>query len=160
MILAIVPHHHHEGLVCVVMEICEQDNQVNDEHTEHSDLPSDSEHEKSCVGESEYTAPRAANEIKCKISSCQNHDFTHLFPIFFLAADILSFDTGTSTSDFKYGEYISFYKSSEASQFHGLRAPPFIISWNSNWLIGYKLIGFVHLNVFKAHGIGIYISNH
>jgi len=122
LLLAIVPHHHHEGLVCIVMEICEQDNQVNDKHTDHRELPD--EHEQSCIAESEYTAPKV-DEARCKIASCQNHDFTHLFPIFFLAADVLTFDTGVSLSYFKYGEYILFYKSAEANQFHGLRAPPF-----------------------------------
>lgn len=124
LLLAIVPHHHHEGLVCIVMEICEQDNQVNDEHTDHRELPNDNDHEQSCVAESEYTAPKT-DDTRCKVPSCQNHDFTHLFPIFFLAADVLTFDTGISLSDYKYGEYILFYKSAEANQFHGLRAPPF-----------------------------------
>jgi len=128
LILAIVPHHHHEGLACIVMEMCEQDNQVNDEHTDHRELPDNSEHNQSCIGESQYIAPQTTNEIKCKVFSCQNHDFTHLFPILFLAADFLIYNAGISISDFKYGEYILFYKSAEANQFHGLRAPPFTIS--------------------------------
>lgn len=28
-------HHHHEGRVCLVEEICTEDGNVNDEHTEH-----------------------------------------------------------------------------------------------------------------------------
>ena len=128
LILAIVPHHHHEGLVCIVMEICEQDNQVNDEHTDHRELPNDSDHEQSCIAESKYTSPKTTNETKCKVSSCQNHDLTHLFPIFFLAADFLIYDSGESTSDFEYGEFISFYKSAVANQFQFLLAPPSIIS--------------------------------
>lgn len=124
ILLALVPHHHHQGLVCVVMEICEQDNQVNDQHTSHGELPDDNAHEQMCIADSEYTAPKA-DEKKCNLPSCHNHDFNHFFPIFFLAADILAFDTGTSLSDYKFGEYILTYKSAEANQFHGLRAPPF-----------------------------------
>jgi hypothetical protein len=112
--LAVVSHHHHDGLPCIV--------------TEHRDLPGDSE-EGTCIVESEYTAPKTVDEIKCKITSCRNHDFNHLFPVCFLAADFLSFTTGVSTSDSKCGEYILLlYKSSDANLFHGLRAPPFIIA--------------------------------
>ncbi|MDR0431252.1 MAG: hypothetical protein LBH58_12345 [Tannerellaceae bacterium] len=121
LILVVVPHHHHEGLACIVMEICEQDNQVNDEHTGHQELPDDSEHDQSCIAESKYIAP---NETKCKVFSCPNYGFTHLFPALFLAADLLIYDRGISTSCCKYGAYILFHTSAEANPFHGLRAPP------------------------------------
>ncbi|MDR1623439.1 MAG: hypothetical protein LBS04_00485 [Tannerellaceae bacterium] len=112
--LAVVSHHHHEGLPCIV--------------TEHRDLPGDSEQE-TCIVESEYTAPKTIDEIKNKIVSYRNHDFNHLFPVFFLAADFLSFATEISTSGSKCGEYrLLLYKSSDANLFHGLRAPPFVIS--------------------------------
>jgi hypothetical protein len=112
--LAVVSHHHHEGLPCIV--------------TEHRDLPDDGEHG-TCIVESEYTAPKTIDEIKCKIVSCRNHDSNHLFPMFFLAADFLPLATEISTSDNKCGDYILLlYKSSDANLSHGLRAPPFVIS--------------------------------
>jgi hypothetical protein len=112
--LAVVPHHHHDGFPCAAVE--------------HRDLPGDCE-QGECVAESEYTAPKTIDETKCKIASCRNHDFNHLFPVFFLAADFLSFTTEISISDNKCGEYILLlYKSSDANLFHGLRAPPFVIS--------------------------------
>jgi hypothetical protein len=69
--LIILPHHHHEGLACIVMEVCEQDNKVNDEHTHHSDTP-DEEHNETCIAETEYIAPLFKGESKCKISSCKD----------------------------------------------------------------------------------------
>ena len=30
-----IPHHHHGEVVCAIMERCEMDDAVNDEHTEH-----------------------------------------------------------------------------------------------------------------------------
>jgi hypothetical protein len=113
--IAVVPHHHHDGLPCIVA-------------TEHTDLPDGCERE-TCLAESEYIAPKTIDEIKCKIASCRNHDFGHLFPVLFLTADFLSFTTEISTAGITCGEYILLlYKSSDASPSHGLRAPPFIIS--------------------------------
>ena len=127
--LIILPHHHHEGLACIVMEVCEQDNKVNDEHTHHSDTP-DEEHNETCIAETEYIVPLFKGESKCKISSCKNYNHNHiyLFPVYFLVADLLNFDTGNFFFKTEYGEHISFYKSAEAVQFNGLRAPPFMLS--------------------------------
>lgn len=30
--LPMVPHHHHQGTVCVVMERCQSDGAINDQH--------------------------------------------------------------------------------------------------------------------------------
>jgi hypothetical protein len=127
--LRVLPHHHHSGQVCFVMETGEQDHTVNDEHTHHNGIP-DEGHGKTCVAETEYIAPSFKDEIKCKISSCKNYDHNHiyLFPVFFLVADLLNFDTGNSFFKTAYGEHISFYKSAKAIQFNGLRAPPITLS--------------------------------
>jgi hypothetical protein len=113
--IAIVPHHHHDGFPCITA-------------TEHTDLPDSCERE-TCLAESEYIAPKTIDEIKCKIASCRNHDFNHLFPVIFLAADFLSFTTGISTAGITCGEQVLLlYNSSDTSPSHGLRAPPFIIA--------------------------------
>lgn len=33
--LPMVPHHHHHGTLCVVMERCQSDGAINDQHTHH-----------------------------------------------------------------------------------------------------------------------------
>ncbi|MDR0750649.1 MAG: hypothetical protein LBF62_13915 [Tannerellaceae bacterium] len=110
---AVVSHHHHEGLPCIV--------------TEHSGLPGGEEG--TCIVESEYTAPRATGEIKCRIVSFRDYDSGHLFPAFFLAADSQPFAMQIPPSGNTCGKHILLLcKSSEANRFHGLRAPPSVIS--------------------------------
>ena len=165
LIHAVVPHHHHGGYVCFIMEECEGDNHINCYHSEnhglhadcehngHHGLPADCdhaehhglptgckhgahhdgapvgcEHNQSCIADAEYIDPQNSSEVKRKSYSSQNHDLVQLFPILFLTSDFLTFDTGVLLSDFKLNEYLLFYKSAEASQFHGLRAPPSLIS--------------------------------
>jgi hypothetical protein len=125
--LTILPHHHHDGRICIVMDVCEQDHAINDEHTHHNDIP-DEEHPDTCIAETEYIAPPFKDEAKCKIFSCKNYNHIYLFPIYFLVADLLNFDTGNSFFKIEYGEHISFDKSAEATRLNGLRAPPFMLS--------------------------------
>ena len=35
LIAPMIPHHHHGEVICAIMEQCEMDGEVNDEHTEH-----------------------------------------------------------------------------------------------------------------------------
>ncbi len=126
LVLTIVPHHHHKGATCMIVERCEKDNAVNDEHTGHAE--NDMNHDKSCVIESDFVIPQADNGMKCKVSSCDNPDHIHFFPILYLVADFLLYPAETISPQPEYGEYVSFYTSAEASQFHGLRAPPYMLS--------------------------------
>lgn len=123
MVIAVVPHHHHSEMACLVMERCEQDRALNDEHTGHH---SDNKMaHNSCISEIGYIAQQSDNETKCKVSSCNNHNHIHLFPAFYLLADFLIYNNvAYSAPKPNLGEYLSFYKSAEISQFHGLRAPP------------------------------------
>jgi hypothetical protein len=114
-----VPHHHHDGFVCMV-----RDNFVNDEHADHHD-ERDMVHDYLCIAEAEFIVPRIENEIKCEVSSCDNPDHVHIFPILFLVSDFLLFPSSISSIKFEYGDYVSFYTSAETSRFCGLRGPPF-----------------------------------
>ncbi|MDR0574189.1 MAG: hypothetical protein LBG96_09215 [Tannerella sp.] len=122
----IVPHHHHNGAVCMIMECCEQDNSVNDEHTGHAE--NDMDHGKSCIVESDFIIPQADNRIKYKVTSCDHPDHIHFFPVLYLVADFLLYPAETTSPQPEYGKYVSFYTSAEKSPFHGLRAPPCMLS--------------------------------
>ncbi|MDR1666504.1 MAG: hypothetical protein LBS03_02255 [Bacteroidales bacterium] len=122
-VLVALPHHHHEGVFCMIMEHCERDSAINDEHTQHNDDSEASSHEKSCITEADYIAPEIPKETKCKIS-CNDLDHTHFFPVLFFLADLLNYSIDDFGAKPEYGEYISFYKSATTSRFHGLRAPP------------------------------------
>ena len=42
-------HHHHMGRICMIQEQCEQDGNINDEHTEHHDHENDRDRENCSV---------------------------------------------------------------------------------------------------------------
>ncbi|KAA6346888.1 hypothetical protein EZS27_005631 [termite gut metagenome] len=123
----IFPHHHHYGgWVCYVMERCEQDGDINDEHTCHH--ANDSNHHDCCIAEIHYIVPSTYNDIKCKVFSCNdNHCLIHLFPVlcFPMDSNICSIDL--FAVKYGFGEVVSFYKFTDVSQNHGLRAPPFFL---------------------------------
>ncbi|MDR1221520.1 MAG: hypothetical protein LBL07_01395 [Tannerella sp.] len=122
-----IPHHHHNGVACTVMERCEKDNSVNDEHTGHH-ADEGMQHGPSCVVESDCLP---AIDGRAKISSCDecgNPGHVHFFPILYLVSDFLSYPAETVSPEPGYGEYLLFYTSAEASLSCGLRAPPFTLS--------------------------------
>ena len=45
MLSTVMTHHHHMGRICMVEEQCEQDGNINDEHTEHHDQESEGDRE-------------------------------------------------------------------------------------------------------------------
>ena len=42
LLSTVVMHHHHMGRICMVVERCQQDGNLNDEHTEHHENENDS----------------------------------------------------------------------------------------------------------------------
>jgi hypothetical protein len=122
LVLTILPHHHHEGVACMIIECSKKDNSVNDKHAGHSE--NDMNHGKSCIIESDFVFPRADNGTKYNVSSCDSSNHIHFFPFLYLIADFLLYPDETISPKHEYGEYLSFYTSAESSQLHGLRAPP------------------------------------
>ena len=49
MLSTVMTHHHHKGRICMVEEQCEQDGNINDEHTEHNDQESEGDRENCSV---------------------------------------------------------------------------------------------------------------
>lgn len=114
--LTAVPHHHHEEVVCMVMERCGQDGSYNDEHTAHSD----DSREKVC--------PATAN-LTTMLSSISRTDsvpdgFTSFFiPVLYFLADIWQ-DWADNSSKPVYAVYRVNYTSAVLGEESGLRAPP------------------------------------
>lgn len=48
-----VPHHHHQAMICLVKEVCELDGCTDDEHTNHSDANHEQD-ESHCVSRERY----------------------------------------------------------------------------------------------------------
>ncbi|MDR0697779.1 MAG: hypothetical protein LBG28_00955 [Tannerella sp.] len=127
LLTGIIPHHHHKGGACMIMEHCEKDHAANDTHT-NSLADNGMQHEHSCVAEFDYI-PDANRRIKCKVSACDNCDdpgHIHFFPIPYLVANALPYLSESVTPKLEYEEYLLFYTPADARQSHGLRAPPFI----------------------------------
>ena len=49
LLSTVMTHHHHMGRICMIQEQCEQDGNINDEHTEHHDQESNSDRENCSV---------------------------------------------------------------------------------------------------------------
>lgn len=45
LLSTVMSHHHHMGRICMIEEQCQQDGNVNDEHTEHHDEESQGDRE-------------------------------------------------------------------------------------------------------------------
>ncbi|SFS72835.1 hypothetical protein SAMN05216365_1157 [Porphyromonadaceae bacterium NLAE-zl-C104] len=130
LVAGAIPHHHHDnGAICFHMTH-HQDHQDASEDGEHSAQSGHScHHDPTCIAETTYyTNP---GKIKIKAPSFDNGDnpgHIQLFPLLYLVSDFLINPAYNTYTKPKQGEYILFYKSAEVSRFHGLRAPPFILS--------------------------------
>lgn len=118
--LSALPHHHHRGQVHIAMESCE--------HEEESQQLPESKHGTCCVAEHEFVLPRSGEEQKCKASPGKAHHHIGLFPIYFIVNDFLYCFTPEIIPKAGFKIPISFYTSAETNRFHGLRAPPLILS--------------------------------
>lgn len=111
VVLAYVPHHHHEGAVCMTTEHCDTDNRDNDRHTQHSNHGGES-----CM--------ESANFILSKVST--NYHLYHSATLF--SAIIIHVLSCTEVDDedenVVENPYINHYHSVDYSGGNSLRAPP------------------------------------
>lgn len=119
IVFSAIPHHHHKEVLCMVMELCEQDNTYNDDHTDHG-TDQDIHHQNICVPNVDYIS--SSGMTKSSLDS-GNGMLLHL-PILFLLADILTLNLNTSELETIYDEYVVSYTSVVLGESCGLRAPP------------------------------------
>lgn len=125
LIAPFIPHHHHEGMACVVMERCEDDNTYNDEHTDHHEFSEDSQSNASCVEDAQFLVSKVVQNLKAPVG-----DFNPALLVSFLISQYNSFlssdidVTGVSM----YSDYIITYKSTDIIKSNGLRGPPSFIA--------------------------------
>jgi hypothetical protein len=111
LMLAVVPHHHHQGLWCNVAEMCSVDKDVNDEHTHHHDDSS------SCVEHLNYVATKySATQANVQLLQYQ------FVAILSFCCDSL-FTQSNNESSHLYGPQFVF-TGIDAHKSHSLRAPP------------------------------------
>lgn len=123
----IIPHHHHREMICLAVELCEQDQTINDEHTRHHGHSSQEENTHPCFADLEYTqkilSPQKAKSLTT--------DTDGLFsPPCFLAGlpagtHILPIRSITRIVSTPYRRHLP---ESDPQSRPGLRAPPRLIS--------------------------------
>lgn len=107
--LSIFPHHHHEGIPCILTELCEN---IHDDDHGHD-----------CTADQPYIHSQSDTRVKHSIS---HRDF---FPLQFLVTSHTDDITQPSFTRLK-NEYIflPFYTSADVNRLNGLRAPPYPLS--------------------------------
>ena len=123
-VFSIVPHHHHKEVLCMVMEMCEQDNTYNDQHTEHETSPEEADCDNGCVVSALYTAP--SNVLNGDSVIDGNHDF--LVKSFCLLTSYVLYIPQFSIIPKTYLSYVISYESAPLGLSCGLRAPPSYLS--------------------------------
>jgi hypothetical protein len=126
--LSVTPHHHHEGIPCMLMEHCERGDGANEEHTGHHTATC-SDHCQSCIVDVAYTVSATDGRVKCRIVSLngKEHDRSLLsfFPAHFLVSNLTSDTPGLPSSKFKHRQNKTpLDPSTEINRLNGLRAPP------------------------------------
>ena len=114
MILPLVPHHHHEMVLCTIVEHCEADDADNDAHTAHNDDGS------SCVEKNEFFFTQSTTDFS-------NPEY-HLLPVFIaLIGQIAGFELYPTQNILRWQSDVVFYTSSCLTRINALRAPPSVL---------------------------------
>lgn len=112
-----IPHHHHGDKICMAIELCGEDGNVNDNHTHHhGDSNDKSNTDGYCPLNAKDIAATSKSLYKC---SCDIHN-----PVFATVTTVVifSFDNEIPVT---YNPYVQpFYKSPQTYAVSSLRAPP------------------------------------
>lgn len=125
VVLNVLPHHHHGGTDCLVMEICEQDGHINDEHTTHhfaNDCTSSED-----ADESDCTLQTLRNYVVNPVANPLAADelLLHFIPLLAILVGELPQQESLTTT-YGHSDLNNYYQSALVCRFHGLRAPPVI----------------------------------
>ena len=114
MILPLVPHHHHEMVLCTIVEHCEADDADNDAHTAHNDDGS------SCVEKNGFFFTQPTTDF--------NNPEYHLLPVFIaLIGQIAGFELYPTQNILRWQSDVVFYTSACLTRINALRAPPSVL---------------------------------
>ena len=118
IVLPFIPHHHHEDVECIIMERCESDGTINDEHTAHHTGDDGSDSHSTCV----------KNIRTLIVKSSIQKDLNNVFavPLLCYLTDVLCMDD-SCRKDKPYNGDSSSYKSISKERRLSLRAPPYFL---------------------------------
>lgn len=114
LVMPLLPHHHHDGVACRVVEFCRADHMPNDAHTQHHETGHSHESE-GCAEHVQSTAARALRATQVLPAPvCLPADFTPTLARQFTASD----------EDLPADAYCNTLHPRERAASGGLRAPP------------------------------------
>ena len=97
----VLPHHHHQTMICVVEDVCGMDGCCDDEHTHHSDA-NHNQDESHCVAHKQY-CPSERLQI-------DHQDFgiegTNIFPILAILSNLLTIYLESTVFEYASGDLI------------------------------------------------------
>ena len=97
----VLPHHHHQTMICIVEEVCGMDGCRDDEHTHHSDA-NHNQDESHCVAHKQY-CPSERLHI-------DNQDFGNevgsMFPILAILSDLLTINAESIIYEYASGDLV------------------------------------------------------
>ena len=97
----VLPHHHHQTMICVVEDVCGMDGCCDDEHTHHSDA-NHNQDESHCVAHKQY-CPSERLQI-------DHQDFgiegTNIFPILAILSNLLTSNLESTVFEYASGDLI------------------------------------------------------
>lgn len=118
LVMPLLPHHHHDGVACRVVEFCRADHMPNDVHTQHHEAGHSHESE-GCAEHVQSTAARALRATQVLPAPvCLPADFTPTLARQFTASD----------EDLPADAYRNTLHPRERAASGGLRAPPHFFS--------------------------------
>lgn len=127
LVFAVFPHHHHGGMPCLTMEVCEDAKSCCETHHHHDHGGCSGHEEGSCIIEDAVVVAHLHNELQYKALQSDDCglDSAHYIPICFIVADLLNFaDDALLPPEYPDGRQGD-YTSADVSSPQGLRAPPF-----------------------------------
>lgn len=122
IVFSVIPHHHHNDVVCFIMELCEHDNSLNDEHTAHK--PAES-HKGKCSVSSGLTSTAA---YRNQPSFHEDGSVIPFFPLFCLTATLTDCGAAVCISEITHEEHSASRLLTRQVSCRGLRAPPCLLS--------------------------------
>ena len=115
LIAPYIPHHHHEGLACMVME--RYDAFCSDKYTDNT---TNNEENSLCIENSNFLVVKSATAS----NSCN----TQPFPLLIAAINVIHLSDIRVEEKLSYDKYIDSYKFADINYSNGLRAPPYSVS--------------------------------
>lgn len=97
----VLPHHHHQTMICIVEEVCEMDGCCDDEHTHHSDA-NHNQDESHCVAHKQY-CPSERLHIDHQIFQSESDN---LIPILDVLSNLLTINSESIINEYADEEYV------------------------------------------------------